>query len=185
MAVKLRSYQQWVSLTFRLFWLEFLSISSLFLGCLSLVELTERAPHNLLNGDEGSAWVQLVDNRRFKPLGHSNAHSIDVIDLPSACNPQCPVGGREFVTLLWQMAGGITLNSYMGQCTHKHTLKWPNWDKNSSALTKVQTSNSSFTSSIASRGNETSVSTASFLSCSLPARPLFHFPSSPAAARGL
>lgn len=167
------------------FWLAFPSISSLFLGCLSFVKFTERVPHRLLNEDAGSAQVQRVDNRQFKPLGHPDAHSIDVIDFPSACKPQRPVGGREFVTLLWRMAGGIILNGHMDQCTHKHTLKWLNWDKNSSALTKVQTSNSSFTSSIASEGNKTSVGTASFLSRCLPARPLFHFPCSPTAASGI
>lgn len=166
-------------------WMEPPSVSSFFHDCLSFIKFTETVPHKLLNGAESSAWVQRVDNRQLKPLSHTDAHSIDVIDFPSACKPQCPVGGREFVTLLWRMAGGIILNGHMDQCTRKHTLKWPNWDKNSSALTKVQTSNPSFTSSIASEGNETSVGTASFLSRSLPARPLFHFPCSPTAARWL
>lgn len=101
---------------------------SLFHNCRSFVKYTEKVPHKLLNGDESSAWVQRVGNRQLKPLGHPDAHSIDVIDFPSAGKPQCPVGGREFVTLLWRMAGGIILNGHMDQCTHKHTLKWPNWD---------------------------------------------------------
>lgn len=167
------------------FWMALLSVSPLFLDCPPFVKLPERVPRKLLNGCGGSAWVQLVDNRQLKPLGHSDAHSIDVIDLPSARKPQCPVGGRQFVTLLRRMAGGIISKSYTRQCTHKHALKRPNWNRNSSARTKVPTSNWSLTSSIASQGNETSVGAAGFLPCSLPARPLFHFPSSPTAATRL